>query len=415
MKKIRAILIGAGNRGSIYANYALENPYELQIVGVAEPNKERRERICKLHGISEHSYASWEELLALPKIADCAIICTQDKMHYGPTMEALQKEYHVLLEKPMSGDKKECISLEAEAQRQNRLLLIAHVLRYSDFFKTIENLLAKGTIGKLISINLIENVGYWHFAHSFVRGYWRNSKESNPIILAKSCHDMDLLAWFSGADAKSVVSFGRLNYFKTENKPKGATKKCLQGCPYLNDCIYSVKNIYSMERAKELANILSEGQGMERLQKELEESQFGNCVFDSDNDVADNQISAIEFENGVTATFILNAFSNEISRSIRLVGTEGEISGDTFSNRISYIRFKEDAETHIILPEAQSGHGGGDFGLVRDFVQMIRNNRTDGPSSARLSLMSHIMAFAAEESRISHRIIDIEEFMKESK
>jgi predicted dehydrogenase len=413
MKKIKAILIGAGNRGSIYSNYALENPYELQIIGVAEPNQERRERICKQHGIREYSYGSWEELLAKPKLADCAIICTQDKMHYEPTMQALQQQYHVLLEKPMSGDKHECISLEAEAKKQNRLLLIAHVLRYSNLFKTIDSLLKQGTIGKLISINLIENVGYWHFAHSFVRGYWRNSKESNPIILAKSCHDMDLLAWYAGADAKSVVSFGKLNYFIPENKPKGATKKCLQGCPHLNDCLYSVKNIYSMERAKELANIISDGMGKERLQKELEDSQFGNCVFDTDNDVVDNQISSIEFENGVTATFILNAFSNEISRSIQLLGTEGELRGDTFTNRISYIRFKEDSEHHIILPESKSGHGGGDFGLVRDFVQMVRTNSIDGPSSARISLMSHIMAFAAEESRINKKIIDINDFMKE--
>jgi predicted dehydrogenase len=168
-----------------------------------------------------------------------------------------------------------------------------------------------------------------------------------------------------------------------------------------------------MERAKELANIISDGMGKERLQKELEDSQFGNCVFDTDNDVVDNQISSIEFENGVTATFILNAFSNEISRSIQLLGTEGELRGDTFTNRISYIRFKEDSEHHIILPESKSGHGGGDFGLVRDFVQMVRTNSIDGPSSARISLMSHIMAFAAEESRINKKIIDINDFMKE--
>jgi predicted dehydrogenase len=412
MKEVTAVLIGAGNRGSIYANYSLENPCEFRLVGVAEPNKERRERICASHAISEHSYDSWDELLSKPRIADCAIICTQDKLHFEPTMKALQKNYHVLLEKPMSGDMHECIKLEEEAEKHERLLLIAHVLRYSDFFKTIYSILTKGVIGRLISINLVENVGYWHFAHSFVRGYWRNSLESNPIILAKSCHDMDILAWYTDSDARSVVSFGKLNYFIPENKPKGATKKCLDGCPHIHACLYSVKNIYSMTRSHELADILSEGQGKVRLIQELKESQFGDCVFDTDNNVVDNQVTAIEFQNGVTATFMLNAFSNECTRNIRLVGTEGEISGDTLGKKITYIRFREDTIHSIELPPSDSGHGGGDSLLIKDFIGMVRNDQTDGPSSARLSLMSHIMAFAAEESRVTRKIVCVEEFVR---
>jgi len=411
MKKVTALLLGAGNRGTIYADQVKARPQDVELVGVAEPNRGRRERIQTAHRLSR-VWDTWEKALEGPKVADCAIISTQDKMHFEPAMAALEKGYHVLLEKPMSGDLLECLALEEASRVQGRLLLIAHVLRYSEFFRAVHGLLQQGVIGKLISIQLVENVGYWHFAHSFVRGHWRNSKQSNPIILAKSCHDMDIMAWLAESDAKKIASFGKLNFFTRANRPKGATARCLDGCPHVDRCLYSVKTMYAQPRAQELAAILSEGQGEERLGRELEQSPFGDCVYTADNDVVDNQVVAIEFANGVTGTFTLNAFSNECTRTIRLVGTEGELSGDTLSNSLTYLRFAEDKVVEADLDSPSAGHGGGDGGLIRDFVDYVAEDRTEGASSARLSLMSHVMAFAAEESRVSGMIIDIEAFIR---
>jgi predicted dehydrogenase len=414
MKKVTALLLGAGNRGTIYADQVLARPLEVELVGVAEPDQERRERIQKSHGRAK-AWKSWEEALGGPKRADCAIISTQDTMHFGPAMEAMSKGYHVLLEKPMSGSLRECLALEEASRKHGRLLLIAHVLRYSDFFRSVHRLVQQGVIGKLISIQLVENVGYWHFAHSFVRGHWRNSKQSNPIILAKSCHDMDIMAWLADSDAQKIASFGKLNFFTRANRPEGATARCLDGCPHVDSCLYSVKKLYAAPRTQELAGILRQGQGEDRLWRELRESQFGDCVFTADNDVVDNQVTAIEFANGVTATFTLNAFSNECTRTIRLVGTEGELSGDTLSNTLTSLRFDADRVVPVDLSTPLSGHGGGDGGLIRDFVEHVAEGRTEGASSARLSLMSHVMAFAAEESRTSGTIVDIDAFLNKNR
>ncbi len=209
MKKITVALIGAGQRGFNYAEYALQNPYEMQIAAVAEPTAARRESFRERHRLPEDRvFAHWDELFAGPKLADAVMICTQDQQHFEPTMKALEAGYHVLLEKPMSSSPEECLAMGDMAARMNRVFSICHVLRYTNFFSTIKGLLDQGKIGKLMSITHNENVGYWHQAHSFVRGNWRRKDESSPMILAKSCHDLDILLWLAGADCTRVSSFG---------------------------------------------------------------------------------------------------------------------------------------------------------------------------------------------------------------
>ena len=240
MKQVTAVVIGAGQRGAdVYAAYALNFPNELKIVGVAEPLDDRRAEFAKLHGISdENCFNTWEELLGKERFADCALVCTQDKMHYGPVMRALELGYDVLCEKPMSPDRDELLAMGQKAADTGRILSIAHVLRYSPFFVKIKELIDEGAIGDLMTIQHIESVGYWHMAHSFVRGNWRSSKETSPMILAKCCHDMDILLWLAGSRCKSVSSFGSLKHFKAENAPKGAAKYCLENDkPYLGLCL----------------------------------------------------------------------------------------------------------------------------------------------------------------------------------
>ena len=222
MKQVTAILAGAGQRGMrAYASYALEFPNELKFVGVAEPDNMRREEFRGKHHISaENCYSSWQEMLEQPKMADCILICTMDNMHYEPVKKAVEKGYHILCEKPMSSSKMELEEMAAMADESGKIFSICHVLRYSPFFREIKRLLHEGTIGRLVTVQHIESVGFWHMAHSFVRGNWRNSDESSCMILQKCCHDMDILLWLVEGHCKRVSSFGGLTLFREENAPR---------------------------------------------------------------------------------------------------------------------------------------------------------------------------------------------------
>src|SRR5216683_444630 len=232
MQKVTIALIGAGQRGmDCYGLYALKFPYEVQFIAVAEPNQARRERFQQAHQIPEKQcFADWREMLAHPKLADAIMICTQDRLHFEPVMAAIQAGYHIMVEKPLSPDPDECLQMGEAANKTDKILMIGHTLRYASLFTTIKQLLEQGRIGQLISIQHNENVAFWHHAHSFVRGNWRNSAESSPMILAKSCHDMDILLWLAGADCTSIASFGSLTHFTAKYAPAGAPQRCLDGC-----------------------------------------------------------------------------------------------------------------------------------------------------------------------------------------
>ena len=238
MKQVTAIVLGAGQRGAeAYAEFARNFPNEMKIVGVAEPRADRRARFSQRYGVPEaRCYASWEEALAPEKYADCVLVCTQDRMHYRPTLMALEKGYHVLCEKPMSVDRDEMIGMVEAARRADRVLSVCHVLRYSPFFMKLKEMLASGAVGQLVAVQHIERVGYWHAAHSYVRGNWRNLAESSPMILAKYCHDLDIMNWLVGSRCKSLSSFGSLLHFTRDHRPEGAPERCLDGCPHRDGC-----------------------------------------------------------------------------------------------------------------------------------------------------------------------------------
>ena len=178
MKPITAVVLGAGSRGTIYAGYAKAHPEALQIAAVAEPRADRRTMLAEeLH--IPNCFESWQELLAQPRMADCAFVCTMDDDHIGPAIRAMELGYHVLLEKPMSNNEAQCRQIVDAANRTGRTLAVCHVLRYTPFYMTLKNLIDQGRIGEVTAINQIENVGYWHQAHSFVRGNWRNTKETS--------------------------------------------------------------------------------------------------------------------------------------------------------------------------------------------------------------------------------------------
>lgn len=417
MKKITAILIGAGARGmDTYADYALRNENEIKFVAVAEPDRERRERFKELHNIpDENCFENWEQILDKPKFADAALICTQDKMHFNPTMKAMKLGYDILLEKPMATSPKECMELGKYANEQDRILSICYVLRYTPFFMTIKELLDSGRIGKLISVQHNENVGYWHMAHSFVRGNWRNSDESSPMILQKSCHDLDILHWLIGADCVNMSSFGELSHFKEENAPSGAPLRCLDGCKYKNECAYFAPKLYLTENTDWPTSAISNDHSYEARVKALKEGPYGRCVYHCDNNVVDHQVVNMEFANGVTVAFTMCGFTNEISRTIKLMGTKGEIRGAMEKNEIEVKEFATGITDVMHIQETDSGHSGGDDSIMKDFISLLQAEDTDVDYCIDDSVHSHIMAFAAEKSRAEKKVVNMTEYQNEFK
>ncbi|WP_219835713.1 Gfo/Idh/MocA family protein [Paenibacillus sp. R14(2021)] len=415
MNQVTVALIGAGLRGGVYTGYGLKNSHEMKVVAVADPNMDRVDGFRRLHGLTEEQcFGDWRDLLSRPKLADAVIICTQDHMHYEPTMRALEAGYHVLLEKPMSPSLEECFQMKAQADKYGRVLTICHVLRYTPFFSTLKHLLDIGAIGRLMSIQHNENVGYWHQAHSFVRGNWRSSKTSSPMILAKSCHDMDVLLWLAGDDCVSISSFGGLSHFRADQAPKGAPERCLDGCPVADECPYYAPKWYLTSEPGWLAQAMSDDLSYEARYKALQEGPYGRCVYHCDNDVVDHQVVNFEFANEVTAMFSMSAFTEECTRTIKLMGTTGEIRGAMEKNEIEILHFGTGKREVITLgdPGGHVGHGGGDYGLMKDFLNVIRSNgHTEILTSASTSVQSHMMAFAAEQSRLEKRVIHMKDMM----
>ena len=415
-KKTKAVLIGAGDRGAkAYAPYANDYPHELEFVAVAELNPERREAFAQQYSLSEDQcYASWEEMLEDDIDADVAFICTLDREHYEPTVKAIEKGYHVLLEKPMSPDPKECISMVEIAKEHDKLLTICHVLRYTPFWQNIKSIIDEGKIGDIVSIQLNENVEVMHMSHSFVRGNWNNSDVSSPMILQKSCHDMDILMYLMDQKCKHVSSFGSLMHFKESNAPKNGPLRCLDGCPIENDCAFHAGKYYLGE-GKGWAKKFTTDHSREGIIHALNTTPYGKCVYRSDNNVVDHQVVNLEFENGATATFSMCGFTREQTRIVQIMGTKGEIRGKMDENSISVFDFLTKNETVTKLNEPKSGHGGGDEAIVRDFLHEARNyGGNESRSSAAVSLESHLLAFGAEASRRQNgKVIHIANFANE--
>ncbi len=411
MKQVTAVLVGAGARGQVYAEYARQHPEELRIVAVAEPRQDRRELACRAHGVGpERSFSSWEPLLEKPPMADAALICTLDGLHTAPALAALEKGYHVLLEKPMSNSEAECRAIAAAAERGGRVLCVCHVLRYTPFYATLKRLVDEGAVGEVAALAQIENVGYWHHAHSFVRGNWRSGAVS-PMILQKSCHDMDILLWLVGRRCERVASFGSLRHFDAAHAPKGAPARCLDGCPASGSCPYYAPRIYLTENVGWPTDMLTTDLSREGREKALREGPYGRCVYRCDNDVVDRQVVNLEFEGGAVASFAMTAFTTDMARQLKITGTGGQITADMNTGRISLHRFGQ-AEPQVIPVEAPPetnnyGHGGGDYYLMRDFVRAVRQGGAQTLSSAQASLQGHLICFAAERSRLCHTVEEL--------
>jgi predicted dehydrogenase len=439
MSSVKIALIGAGQRGTdVYGQYALQHPHKLQYVAVAEPVAERRQRLNTSHDIApDMQFASWEQLLEQPKLADAVIVATPDNDHIAPAITAMEAGYDVLLEKPMATTAADCAALVRASEKHGRILQISHVLRYSEFFSTLHDIVRSGRLGDVITVEHRENVTYWHMAHSFVRGNWNRAENSNPMILAKCCHDLDLLYWILGEKIAWLSSVGSLRHYKPENAPHpDVPERCTDGCPVADECPFYAPAIYIEHRPWRdleseqgrldrvdfssqipwiLSTVANGNLNRDAIQKALEEGPYGRCVYHCDNDVVDHQVVMMETEAGTSVTLIMHGHSHEEGRTMRWDGTRATLEGKLhFSGAEIRIHDHLTGKTEIINPVTKrSWHGGGDEKLIESFISAVQRQEQAPLTDARASLESHLMAFAAEEARLNRTIIDMNAYRQQ--
>jgi predicted dehydrogenase len=406
-RPVTVILIGAGHRGTNYADYARKSPAEMKIVGVADPNAYRLQKMSRLHKIPpSNCFNSWEEVFKKPKFADAVIIATPDHLHTAPCLQALDYGYDVLLEKPIAPTEAECRQILAKAHEVNRIVGVCHVLRYTPYFRELKQILDAKMIGEVISIQHLEPIEYIHMSHSYVRGNWRNSTTTTPIVLAKSSHDADIIRWLINNPSDSIHCFGNLKWFRLENAPAGSTERCIDGCAVESTCPFSALQIYYRDRKRLHVFDLPDDKTKwdKSILKGLKTTDYGRCVYRMDNDQPDHLTLNILFKNGATAAFSMEAFVSYEGRRTRIMGSSGDIYGDMEKFTLTSFRTGK----KLTWSMKTDSHGGGDHPLVKDWVQAVgQQNPALLSSSIDVSVESHIMAFAAEKSRLNKTIENI--------
>jgi predicted dehydrogenase len=411
--------MGAGNRGTLaYGKYALQNPGHLDVIGVAEPLPKRRAEYAQIHDIpQENQFVTWEHVLERPKFADVVVISMPDHLHHQPCLQALDAGYDVLLEKPIAQSEQECREVLAKTQQTGKIVGIAHVLRYAPYFIELREIVRSGAIGDVVSVQHLEPVEFSHLNHSYVRGIWRNSKKSTPILLGKSCHDLDILRWIVGKHCTRISAFGRQSFYTQENAPEGSAGRCLD-CGVEAECAFSALKSY-IEKGRRVNMHLMEVIPRDRQAKKaaaleaMRTTNYGRCVFRmGDNDQPEHIVASMEFEDGITASFSMVGLCSYSGRRTRIMGTRGDIVGDmkTFTHtdfatgkKISWGNTPADIEGY-----KKAGHGGGDAGFVRDFIEAVyKQDFSVLTSTVEASVESHIMGYRAEKSRLNGTVEEV--------
>lgn len=403
-RKVTVVAIGAGNRMNAYAEYAVLYPEEMSIAAVVEPNQIRRQHLADKFEIrAENCFDSWQEFLQGKKMADAVFICTPDNMHYEPAMLALERGYDVLLEKPIAQSLQECNDIVLLARKLHRIVGVCHVLRYNPYFMKFREVVADRSLGELISVNHIEAVGVERMTHAFVRGLWRKESETNPMILSKACHDLDLLVWLTGRNCKSVSSYGSLKWFRTENAPEGSTLRCTDGCSVERECPYSALDLYYRRRRWWRHFDIPESADEEQIiMRELQTGMYGRCVYHCDNDVVDHQVVSMLMEDDVTVNFSMDAFTRDSGRKTHLMFSRGEVFGD--EQTLTVRHFHPSKADEIYDFSYCSGecnyHGGADLNIIGDFIRAVRECQGNTLlTNIESSLESHRIAFEIERMR----------------
>jgi predicted dehydrogenase len=422
---IRLAVVGCGPRARVYSSYVKEHPDAARIVAVADPNHARRDAYCDEYGVPPAMrFDRHTDIAARPGLADAVVNCTMDRLHVPIGLPLLEAGFHMLMEKPISPVEREVRDMVAAARRHGRIVMIGHVLRYAPFFTLVKRALVEGRIGDVVAIHSQENVWYWHMAVAFVTGKYNRRDTSSPMLLAKCCHDLDLIAWFmSGVPVKRVASFGSIKQFRPENAPPGSTDRCLNGCAVEPTCNYSARRLYvdhdlgwggAWESFVEPEKLMRE----DKLRSLATDNPHGRCVWRCDNTVVDHQCVIVEWANGVTATHNMWGGASRACRKIMIMGTTGEIEGDLDEGTLTIRNHDPDAERSFraetidvrqIDAASVGGHGGGDHRLIADFLARIRGDSAS-LASTRIedSLTGHLIAFAADSAMLEHRVVEVD-------
>lgn len=412
-KQVKLALIGAGNRGQgIFGKYALDMPHRAEFTAVVEPDKAKREFFGELHNIpAERCFETFSAFLDAPvNDIDGVVIATVEDMRIEPILKSMERGWHILVEKPLCTNKEELIKLYDATKDYENILIVCHQLRLTPVYKTIKSLIDSGDYGDIVCIQHSENLNWHHMAHSFVRGFFNNDRLT-PMLLAKSCHDMDLFTYLIGKNANKVSSFGSLKYFTKENCPEGAPKYCLEGCPHYQTCPYDVSKIY-FDEDTDPAYIRQMGvvKSKEQLRELMLKNRFGKCVFQTDNNVVDNQTVQIEFEDNITVSFTMCGHNSKERRMTKISMTNGEIEYDGNGRYIKASRFEPRLDETINLV-IKGTHGGGDRAIMDNFVDaIVTNDKSILLTPIKKSLEGHLLVFAAEESRKTDKVIKLREF-----
>jgi predicted dehydrogenase len=436
-------LFGAGTRGELDLGYFFEkNREEIQYSAVAEPDPIRQKHFAERFKIPEKNiFNDWRDLLEKPKLADAIINALPCHMHHESTIAALKAGYDVLLEKPIAHTPGECVHLYNSSKKYNQKLAVCFENRYNKIYQEIKRLLDSGVIGSLMNITCDESIGYWHYILSYVRGIHSRAEEGNSFMIAKGIHDTDLLTWFIQSKASKVSSFGDLSFFNENNAPSGAPERCTDGCPVQNDCVFDalkqyykpghmsiplklmlsqsfkdMKDVIRNKRFRTLASTITRDLSKPNILKVLKEGPHGKCVFHSENGVVDHQSTSIEYENGVTCSFSLSAFSLIWERTCDLRGTMGEIMSKDYSGRLELRTFNPSKVKKQRIRFRGLHHGGGDEYLLLDFAKAVKSDNPEDKSLTSIEncIESHLIALAAEEARLTGKVVDMTIFRRKA-
>lgn len=421
---ITAVVVGYGFRGMAYSDYAVDHAEQLKIVGVVEPDSGRRMKAKEKFSIpDENCFDSFEKFVSVGKMADCVINATMDKLHIATALPLLKLKYDMLLEKPITSDPAELMKLKKVAEENGCKLIICHVLRYTPFFVTIKKLIDDGKIGKLRHMETSENVAIAHASASYIRGKWNNSKVcGSSYMLAKCCHDIDLICWLNGGTRpKTVTGIGSRNYFVEKNAPINSGTRCLLDCPIEKECQYSIGKMaternpfsnYIWENYENL-NLTKE----ERINNLKYENPHGRCIFKTDADLVDQQSTCILFEDGTTAVHTLFSGAPEGCRRLHIYGDKGEILGVLDKSQIKLLTYDPEhfscAETAVPIDMSLvgKGHAGGDYCIMEDFCKTMRGlPRSVSCTDIQDSVNGHLCVYASDLSMKEKRFVDIKEF-----
>ena len=397
MEKVRAIILGYGIRGRTYASYASSHPDEFEIAGLADP-------VAKFPDNPPYpTWKSWEEALDAGIRADAVIISLPDRLHCQATVKALEKGYHVLLEKPIGCTWEECLTIKAAQRAARRLVLTGYVLRFAPFYRKLREVVQSGVIGDLTSVHHLAAISYGKAAHAYCRGNWSVEAKGTGMLVNKCTHDFDLIEWWTkGRQCRRVSSFGSLFHWRSENRPEGAADRCLE-CPesVRAKCPFDAVKIY-YDNTDLRYHFADESD--EAILEMIRTSPYGRCVYACGNDSVDHQTVLMDYDGGLTIILEMESYSQQRTRLTHFYGTRGEIIAD--ERKIEILPFIGDSMT--LYPQQNGHHGGGDREIMTDFVRMVRTASPDRYAFILdAALESHRIAFLAEQSRKTGRTIDV--------